>query len=78
MPFDIQDDSPKPERMITPGELAAYINELASKSHDYNSICDGCVEVMLRARKTFTDTAKYGLSGAQAAMIGQEIARRLS
>ena len=67
-----------PQIAMTPEELAKYINGLAGKDHDYNSICEGCVSVMLEARKTFTETAAYGISGAQAAMIGQEIERRLN
>lgn len=68
-----------PDRMpMTTGALAVLITERAKGPHDYNTICDGCVEVMLAARRTYTDTAKYGISGAQAAMIGQEVSRRLS
>lgn len=48
---------------MTPNEFADYITKLANKEHNYNTIC---VDVMLEARKVFTEAAGYGMSDAQA------------
>lgn len=63
---------------MTPNHLANYIEELAQKEHDYNTICDECVDVMLTARRVFTDAADYLISGEQAAMISKRIVKEMT
>lgn len=63
---------------MTPNELSLYITKLAQENQDYNTVCNNCVDVMLKARRTFTEAAGYSISGEQAAMIGAAIKNRLS